>query len=253
MISFNGSRLETKRRTFSNLRKYLKANPQFRVVIIDTFQKMMGITDMNDYAQTVKGMSELKSIADDLNIAILVIHHNRKGADLDGDHLESALGSTGLNATADSTWTMRRKRGESKATMHVSGRDIEDTSYTLSWDKDCCSWTITDQTELKPKLPEAQQQIIDILESEDKNWTTAEIVKKLGKSNQSVNNTLSRLKEGDLIDNPCHGQWKAKYTNTHFPSESVFVYSDKPPETTIPEPSAITENAPEPVEELEIY
>ncbi|MCL2174584.1 MAG: AAA family ATPase [Treponema sp.] len=244
VTKFNGSRLEIKRRTVENLRAFLKVNPQYKVIIIDTFQKMMGLTDLNDYAKTVSGMSALKAIADDLNRAIIVIHHNRKSADFDGDHMESALGSTGINATADCTITMRRKRGDKQATMAVSGRDIEDTTFNLSWDKDCCSWTITSQEELKPSLPEAQKLIIDILESEDRNWETSEIVKKTGKTNQAISNTLSKMKENDLILNPYHGQWKAKskYTNTPSLSESVKVYL---PET---EPEIK-----EPVEELDIF
>jgi replicative DNA helicase len=75
---FNGSRLEIRRHTPADLRAFLKANAQFRVVIIDTFQKMMGISDLTDYSQTVNGMSALKDIADSLNIAVIVIHHNRK-------------------------------------------------------------------------------------------------------------------------------------------------------------------------------
>jgi hypothetical protein len=70
METFNGSRLETKRRTPADLRAFLRANPQFRVVIIDIFQKMMGISDLNDYSQTVNGMSALKDIADSLNIGL---------------------------------------------------------------------------------------------------------------------------------------------------------------------------------------
>jgi RecA-family ATPase len=178
ILTFNGSRLETKRRTVENLRAFLKSNTQYRVVIIDTFQKMMGISDLNDYAKTVNGMSALKAIADDLNRAVIVIHHNRKSSNLDGDHMESALGSTGINATADCTLTMRRKRGDAQAIMQVSGRDVEDTSYTMAWDKDCCSWTITEKEALKPSIPEAQQAILDILSSEDREWATAEIIEK---------------------------------------------------------------------------
>jgi RecA-family ATPase len=114
------------------LREFLKANPQFRVVIVDTFQKMMGISDLNDYSQPENGMSALKDIADSLNIAVIVLHHNRKGGDNDGDHMESALGSTGINATADTTLTMRRKRGTGEATLSVTGRDVENTAFTLS-------------------------------------------------------------------------------------------------------------------------
>ncbi|MDR1256155.1 MAG: AAA family ATPase [Spirochaetaceae bacterium] len=208
IAAFNGSRLETKRRTTPDLRAFLKANPQFRVVIIDTFQKMMGISDLNDYSQTVNGMSALKDIADSLSIAVIVIHHNRKGADADGDHMESALGSIGINATADATLTMRRKRGTGEATLSVTGRDVEDTAYTLSWDRDLCSWAVTDRGALKPALSEAQRQIIDLLESEARNWSNGEIVEATGKSQAAICNILKRLQETGLIESPARGQWR---------------------------------------------
>jgi RecA-family ATPase len=192
------------------LRAFLKANPQFRVVIIDTFQKMMGISDLNDYSQTVNGMSQLKAIADDLNIAVIVIHHNRKGGDQDGDHMESALGSTGINATADTTLTMRRKRGTSEAVLSATGRDVEDTAYTMVWDKDICSWALTNQAALKPALTEAQQQIIDLLESEARNFTTSEIAETTGIRKYEVSRQAASLAAKELIVKPIYGQWRAK-------------------------------------------
>jgi RecA-family ATPase len=204
---FNGSRLETKRRTPADLRAFLKENPQFRVVIIDTFQKMMGINDLNDYSQTVNGMSALKDIADSLNIAVIVIHHNRKGGDNDGDHMESALGSTGINATADTTLTMRRKRGTSEATLSVTGRDIEDTTYTLSWDKDICSWAVTNQAALKPTLSEAQQQIIDLLESEEREFSTQEVADTLKKDKGNISRYLKDMVSGGYIASISRGKW----------------------------------------------
>jgi DNA-binding transcriptional ArsR family regulator len=210
IAAFNGSRLETKRRPVSDLRAYLKANPQYRVVIIDTFQKMMGINDLNDYSQTVNGMSALKDIADSLNIAVIVIHHNRKGGDSDSDHMESAPGSTGITATADTTLTMRRKRGTSEASLSVTGRDVEDAAYTLTWDKNICSWTVTGSGVLKPVLSEAQQQIIDLLESDRRDWTTGEIAKNLGKSGQTISEQATKLTVLGLIDKPYYGQWRIK-------------------------------------------
>jgi hypothetical protein len=241
IAAFNGSRLETKRRTPADLRAFLKANPQFRVVIIDTFQKMMGISDLNDYSQTVNGMSALKDIADSLSIAVIVIHHNRKGGDMDGDHMESALGSTGINATADTTLTMRRKRGTSEATLSVTGRDVEDIAYTLTWDKDICSWALTGQAALKPALSEAQQQIIDLLESEARNWTTAEIVKATEKGAPAVGNLLSKMKDVGLIESPCRGWWKAKgeFTNSLPLREGVLVNSTKQPTTMVEAPARL--------------
>ena len=235
IVLFNGSRLETKRRTITDLRLFLEDNPQYKVIIIDTFQKMMGLDDMNDYAVTVRGMSALKAIADDLNRAIIVIHHTRKGSDQDADHMESALGSTGINATADCTLTLRRKRGEAQATLSATGRDIEDTSFSLDWDKDCCSWTITESGPLVPSMPPAQKEVLDLLESENRAWTTAEIISVLGKSKQSVSNLLSEMRSKGFIESPEKGLWQAKneYTSTSSLREGVQVYcNEQPSETT---------------------
>jgi hypothetical protein len=237
---FNGSRLETKRRTVAGLRAFLKANPQFRVVIIDTFQKMMGIADLNDYSQTVNGMSALKEIADTLSIAVIVIHHNRKGGNLDGDHMESALGSTGINATADCTLTMRRKRGENEATLSVTGRDVEDAAYTLSWNSALCSWTVTERGALKPALTEAQQEIIDLLGSEARDFATAEVVEATGKSKQAVNNLLYKMKGTSLIESPGRGVWRSTLVHSSL-GESVKVYSETAP--SAPAPAAAKEDA----------
>jgi len=64
--TFNGSRLETTRLTHLELRSFLKAHPQIRVVVIDTLQKMLGMSDLNNYGETVDSLSKLKAIADDL-------------------------------------------------------------------------------------------------------------------------------------------------------------------------------------------
>lgn len=208
--NYNGSRLETKRRTVAGLRSYLKANPQFRVVIIDTLQKMMGINDLNDYAQTVTGISELKEMADSLGIAVVVIHHNRKGGDADADHMDSALGSTGIVATADAAITMRRKRGETNATLAATGRDFADVSYTLVWDQDICSWAITGKGELPPTLPEAQQQIVDLLGSKDHDWTLKEIAEEIGKNPTATSNLLNRLEKAGHIERPKYGHYRLK-------------------------------------------
>jgi len=227
-VAFNGSRLETNRCTVSALRAYLKVNPQFKVVIIDTLQKFLGMNDLNDYAQTVDGLGALKVIADDLDRAIIVVHHSRKNCNSDTDHMESALGSTGINATADCTLTMIRKRGSSEATLSVTGRDVEDAYYSLTWDRDLCSWSVPGQGSLKPALPEAQQQIIDLLESEDRVWLASELIEKAGKSSSAMGNLLTRMKADGLIENPKHGQWqqKSKFTNSHTLRESEYVNLD---------------------------
>jgi DNA-binding transcriptional ArsR family regulator len=87
---------------------------------------------------------------------------------------------------------------------------VEDTTYTLSWDKDICSWAITGQSALKPTLTEAQQQIVDLLESEERNWTVGEISKDLEKSKSTISEQAAKLFKLDAIECPCQGQYRAK-------------------------------------------
>ena len=82
----------------------------------------------------------------------------------------------------------------------------------MSWDACICSWAVTSEGALKPALPEAQQEIVDLLESEDRNWTTAEIAAAIGlKEYQASRNATVLLGKG-LIEKPFYGQWRAKKT-----------------------------------------
>ena len=209
-VAFNGSRLETIRMTPSALHSFLKANPRFRVVVIDTLQKMLGMNDVNDYTQTVESLSKLKAIADELEIGIVVVHHTRKGGNKDSDHMESALGSTGINATTDCTLTLRRNRGTGEATVSVTGRDVEDASYSLSWNRELCTWNITEQGALKPSLTKEQQRIVNLLESEDRIWTPGEIAEEIGTKSSTISGHLTKLLEAGRIEKPKYGKWCAK-------------------------------------------
>jgi len=63
---------------YIGLENYLKANREIGLVIIDTLARFAHIEDMNDYTITTNAMARLKRIADDLNIAIILIHHAKK-------------------------------------------------------------------------------------------------------------------------------------------------------------------------------
>jgi DNA-binding transcriptional ArsR family regulator len=223
--AFSGSYLATEKMTFKELDVFLDRNSKVKVVVIDTWQKFAGVTDSNDYALNVDTAGRLKDIADRHGAAIVVIAHLRKTQSEGGDHLNETLGSIGLVATADATWTLKRKRGEGTARFFCSGRNIEDAEFSMRWDREIASWKIEDAGELKPAIPEAQQQIIGLLESEAREWATAEVAALTGKTPSAVSNLLKRLEEAGYAENPYHGQWRAKskFTNSHFLRESEYV------------------------------
>jgi hypothetical protein len=112
---------------------------------------------------------------------------------------------------------------------------VEDTAYTLSWDKDICSWAATSQAALKPALSEAQRQIIDLLESEGRNWTTAEIAEATGIQKYEVSRQAAALAAKGLIEKPIYGQWRAKteFASLQSPREM------QTPQTSEPAPEAV--------------
>ena len=143
------------------LENYLKANNEIGLVIIDTLARFANIEDFNDYSLTTAPMARIKKIADDLDIAIVLIHHTKKGS-ADGDWTEAALGSQGLTGTTDSTILLDRPRskkakaseekdkGKNTATLYATGRDTADVIYNLKYDLDIGSWAITDAPKTKP-------------------------------------------------------------------------------------------------------
>ncbi|GAB6391363.1 MAG: AAA family ATPase [Treponematales bacterium] len=237
--AFQSSYLATEKMTFKELSDFLDRHSETKVIVVDTWQKFAAVTDSNDYSENVLVASRLKEIADKHGAAIIVITHLRKSSVEGGDHLNETLGSIGLVATADSTWTLRRRRGENTARFFASGRNIEDAEFSLRWDRDLASWAVESAGELKPALPEAQRQVIDLLESEEREFTTSEIAETTGKSDAAVSNILKRLLEDGAIGKPERGKWASlKFTFSHPPRECENV--NFPPQG---------ENAPEPVPE----
>jgi hypothetical protein len=214
---FNDAWLETTwEHRPASLKPFLQENPRYKVVIIDTLQQFARITDIKDYTETVNALSTLKRTADELGIAIIVIHHTRKGAKNGaGDWMDGGLGSIGINATADCTITLARKRESSEGFLRATGRDIEEIHWALKWDRDLCSWSKTGDAPKEKALSEEQREIYQILaEAAPEPVATSAIAEKTGKSEGNTINILRRLLAAGLVTKPERGLWViSKFTN----------------------------------------
>ena len=126
--------------------KFKSAHDDLRLVIIDTLQMVRSETEStygSDYAELLP----LKSLAQQLGICIVLVHHLRKAADKDPFNMVS--GSTGLNGCVDGLLVLiKAKRSANQAVLHCTGRDIEDTELLLT--RQDARWTVTDESEDKP-------------------------------------------------------------------------------------------------------
>ena len=113
-----GGELEDRIRTF------VEEHPSCVLIIIDTLQMIRGSATDNSYASDYSDLSVLKNIADELGIAILLIHHLRK--ENDNDPFNRISGTTGIQGAADSNFILSEDvRGSGQAKLYCVGRDIE--------------------------------------------------------------------------------------------------------------------------------
>lgn len=132
-----GNGLEEQIESFKN------AHSDLKIVFIDTLQMVRNESDSN-YSSDYKELSVLKTLADKISIAIVVVHHTRKCQDSDPFNMIS--GSTGISGCVDGSMVLiENKRGSRNAKLHCVGRDIENQEINLHFDSDMKKWIITDE------------------------------------------------------------------------------------------------------------
>ncbi len=125
------------------IEKFKSVHIDLKIVFIDTLQKIRNEIDSN-YGSDYKELSVLKSIADKLEISILLVHHTRKCSDSDPFNMIS--GSTGLSGCVDGSMVLvESKRGSRKGKLYCVGRDIENAEINLQFENDLKKWIGTDE------------------------------------------------------------------------------------------------------------
>lgn len=115
---------------------------QHSYVVVDTFARAVGVSDLNDMAETTTALKGLQELATRRRVSVVVVHHtNKMGGD---DFLDTVAGSTGLTAVADGIMVLKRKRGEHTATLQVVHRDLgAERNIALAWDHELACWQAT--------------------------------------------------------------------------------------------------------------
>ena len=116
------------------------------------------------YAGDYTEVRQLKALADELRIALLVVHHVRKQKDQ--DPLKMLSGSTGVSGAADSAFVLdRENRGAMNATLYCTGRDIEQRKLLLRFDREQCRWSCLSDSVGQPEkqLPKELERFVGFL------------------------------------------------------------------------------------------
>ncbi len=112
-----------------DLEKIMKQDPEIKLVIIDTMQKIRKTSTSKDpYGRDYEDMSAIKALGDKYEVVMGLIHHTNKGTVT--DPFDKISGTTGIIGTADTIIILEREdRNKDTAIMRYVSRDFykEDT------------------------------------------------------------------------------------------------------------------------------
>lgn len=122
---------------------HLEKRPDTKLLVIDVLERVRSAGGRNNssaYNADYKDMSSLKKIADEHDLCVLIVHHNRKMQDVT-DSYNMISGTNGIMGGADTIWVMHRDERKSSTTkLSLTGRDIEPEELIISMDKNTMRW-----------------------------------------------------------------------------------------------------------------
>jgi hypothetical protein len=178
---------------------WLTEHPDARLVVIDILKSIRprGAAGRNIYDVDYESLEPLKPLIEKHGVSIVVVHHLNQGQST--DPLQLISGSEGLVGVVDGTLVLRRERGKHDATLHVSGKDIEDEKeHALRWDAPLTSWVLMGDAE-DFRLTDQRRAIRDAMRAIGRPATIGEIAAHLDKNYDATAKLTAKMTDEGLI------------------------------------------------------
>ena len=122
--------------------------PDLRLFIFDTYSRARGTpraTASNAYDNDVQLLEPLQRAALEENIAVLCVHHDRKGAAAAQDSFERLSGTMGISGSCDCVLNLVAdgKRTDGIARLEYNPRDAVGGEMNLTFDRFTCRWMLS--------------------------------------------------------------------------------------------------------------
>lgn len=198
--------------------EWLEATPDARLVIIDVLAKIRppAPAGKSVYEADYEVLARLKKLADAHRVAVLVVTHTRKMEA--SDVFDQVAGSTGLTGAADATIVLKRSRGENSAALHVTGRDIVESEYALTFDPTHCLWTLDGNglgeaaqkaatNRVASGLGDKAAEILDLLAKNPTGMGPTAVGEAVGLSAANAGQYLRRLADKGRVEQTARGRY----------------------------------------------
>jgi RecA-family ATPase len=188
----------------ATLESWVQIHPHVKLVFIDTFAKIRAFkrTGSSLYEKDYLEIAALKEFADKHSLAMVLIHHLRKGSAQ--DMLDLISGSVGLTAAADTILILTRERGEGAANLYATGRDIEERNFTLKLNPANLGWEITDAA-VENAISQEKLEILELIKQSAEPLKLGQIAETLQKKKPVTHKHLASLINEGLVQQPAYG------------------------------------------------
>jgi hypothetical protein len=205
--------------------EWIEQSPGARLVIVDTFEKMRGRNPqgVSAYSADYAAAGRFKTIADNYGVPILLIHHVRKQGAEDWQDLVS--GTNGLTGAMDATLVLERSRGQADGVLHVTGRDVVEDDYAMSFDG--TFWTKLDGPAADYEMSDTRADLIRLVR-EYPGSKPAQLAEALDLPAATVRKTLSRMAD--------KGQLRVATGGAYYPPDHASDSDTSP----VPHPSPLS-------------
>ena len=186
---------------------WLDRNRDARMVVIDVFAKIRGTAPLgaSAYEADYAAVGAIKRLADNYGVPFVLVHHVRKaGAE---DFLAEVSGTNGIAGAADATLVLKRARGQADGVLYVTGRDVDENEYALSFNPACGVWTLLDGPADEHQTTDTRAAILRYLRANPASGPRA-IAQGAGLGEPNVKATCRRM----LADGALTADGKARYS-----------------------------------------
>ncbi|MBX9677147.1 MAG: helicase RepA family protein [Gemmataceae bacterium] len=151
----------------NHLRSWMEEHPKTRLIIVDTLAKVRPARKKSDdiYSADYAVIAALKAVADEKQVAIIVVTHTRKMAD--NDPLAEVSGTMGITGAADTILVLKRDRGQSHAVLHITGRDVDEQELALAWNADTATWLVAGNAR-EVRQSEPRKEVVEVFRRENR-------------------------------------------------------------------------------------
>jgi hypothetical protein len=198
----------------------LKEEPGIKLLIIDTMGRFSprANKDMAAYDNDVRWLNGLQKLAEAYGLCLLLVHHLRKAAST--DPYERILGSTAIMGTMDAAWILDRKRGETNATLHITGRDLETQEIAMKFQPETCQWLSLGDASVF-QMSEKRMNILEFVRRVNEPVGPAAVAESLGLTQDSTRQEMRRMAEKGQLTKVGPGRYIAPCAADDFVNASI--------------------------------